>query len=220
MITVAMVEDHPIVLAGLARIVAALPDMQLVATAGRIEDLPSKLTPDVVLLDLHLPGPLDGLSGVRYLVDLGWRVLVVTGDDASIEEVGDAVAAGALGYLTKHAAGTEYATAIRAVAAGHVYLGARLAACARRDSHRLGADDSRRLTPREAEVAGLVVDGYTNAEIAGILGVGERTIDGHLENIKKKICETRRVRVAMRLRELGYQPPLPGQPLKGRPGPS
>jgi DNA-binding NarL/FixJ family response regulator len=56
-------------------------------------------------------------------------------------------------------------------------------------------------------VAGLVVDGYTNAEIARILGVGERTIDGHLEHIKQKICETRRVRVAMRLQELGYRPP-------------
>ena len=55
-----------------------------------------------------------------------------------------------------------------------------------------------------------MVDGYTNSEIAAVLGVGERTIDGHLENIKQKICETRRVRVAMRLRELGYRPP-PGR---------
>ena len=65
MIKVAMVEDHPIVLAGLARIVAALPDVELIATAERIENLPRAPAPDVVLLDLHLPGPLHGLAGVR-----------------------------------------------------------------------------------------------------------------------------------------------------------
>ena len=207
MIRVMMVEDHPIVQAGLARIVASLPDVELVTAVEKIEDLPDQPAPDVLLLDLHLPGGLQGLAGVRYLVDLGLRVLVVTGDDTGIDEVGDAIAAGALGYLTKHATADEYATAIRAVAAGQGYIGARLAACARRDSHRLPADDPHRLTQREAEVAGLVVDGYTNAEIACILGVGERTIDGHLEHIKQKICETRRVRVAMRLQELGYRPP-------------
>ena len=210
MIQVMMVEDHPIVQAGLARIVASLPDVELVTAVEKIEDLPDQPAPDVLLLDLHLPGQLQGLAGVRYLVDLGLRVLVVTGDDTGIDEVGDAVAAGALGYLTKQAAPTEYAAAIRAVASGRGYIGARLAACARRDSRQLPADSPARLTPREAEVAGLVVDGYTNAEIAGILGVGERTVDGHLENIKQKICETRRVRVAMRLRELGYRPP-PGR---------
>jgi DNA-binding CsgD family transcriptional regulator len=56
-------------------------------------------------------------------------------------------------------------------------------------------------------VAGLIIDGYTNAEIAELLGVSERAIDGHLESLKRKIHETRRVRVALRLRELGYQPP-------------
>ena len=207
MIRVMMVEDHPIVQAGLARIVASLPDVELVTAVEKIEDLPDQPAPDVLLLDLHLPGRLQGLAGVRYLVDLGLRVLVVTGDDTGIDEVGDAIAAGALGYLTKHATADEYAAGIRAVAAGQGYIGARLAACARRDSRRLPADDPHRLTQREAEVAGLVVDGYTNAEIARILGVGERTIDGHLEHIKQKICETRRVRVAMRLQDLGYRPP-------------
>jgi len=209
-----MVEDHPIVQAGLARILADLPDVELIAAVERIKDLPGRPAPDVVLLDLHLPGGLDGLAGVRYLVDSGLRVLVVTGDDTGIDEVGDAVAAGALGYLTKHAAPAEYAAAIRAVARGQGYIGARLAACARRDSRRLAADSPHRLTPREAEVAGLVVDGYTNSEIASLLGVGGRTIDGHLESIKHKLCETRRVRVAMRLKELGYQPPA------GQPGPA
>lgn len=212
MIRVTMVEDHPIVRAGLAQIVSALPDVELVAAVEKVEDLPGRPVPDVLLLDLHLPGRLHGLAAVRHLVDRGLRVLVVTGDDTGIDEVGDAVAAGALGYLTKHASADEYAVAIRSVAAGRGYVGARLAACARRDSRRLAPNDGRRLTQREAEVAGLVVDGYTNAEIASILGVGERTVDGHLEHIKQKICETRRVRVAMRLQELGYRPPADPPP--------
>lgn len=199
-----MVEDHPIVRAGLAQIVADLPDVTLVAAVDRIEAIPElSPPPDVILFDLHLPSPLQGLAGVRYLAEAGHKVLVVTGDDTGIEEVADAVAAGAGGYLTKHASAEEYALAIRVVAAGRGYVGARLAAMARRDSRRL--PDPCRLTRREAEVAGLVVDGYTNAEIARMLGVSERTVDGHLEKLKQKMCETRRVRVAIRLKELGYQ---------------
>jgi DNA-binding NarL/FixJ family response regulator len=206
MISVVMIDDHPIVREGLARIVAALPDMRLVATADRIESLPQLFPPpDVTIFDLRLPSPLQGLAGVRYLADAGHKVLIVTGDDTRIEEVADAVAAGGAGYLTKHAPGEEYARAIRAVAAGRGYIGARLAALARRDSRRLPAGDPGHLTAREAEVAGLVVDGYTNAEIARVLSVSERTIDGHLEKLKQKIHETRRVRVAIRLKELGYQ---------------
>src|SRR5690242_1949925 len=99
MILVSMVEDHPIVQAGLGRIVAGLPEVELVNAVATIAALAGQPVPDVVLLDLHLPGALHGLAGVRYLVDLGFRVLVLTADDTGIDEVGDAVAAGALGYL-------------------------------------------------------------------------------------------------------------------------
>lgn len=201
-----MIEDHPIVRAGLERIIAALADVELVAAVERVEDLPP-LTPrpDVLLLDLHLPSELRELVAVRHLADLGHQVLVVTGDDTGIDEIADAMAAGARGYLTKRALPSEYETAIRSVAGGRGYVGARLAAHARRESARRESSDPARLTPRESEVAALVVDGYTNGEIARLLSVGERTVDGHLESIKDKICETRRVRVALRLAQLGYQ---------------
>jgi DNA-binding NarL/FixJ family response regulator len=127
MISVAMVEDHPIVRAGLAQIVAGLPDVTLVAAVDRIEALPQlSPPPDVVLFDLRLPSPLQGLAGVRFLAEAGHKVLVVTGNDTGIEEVADAVAAGAGGYLTKQASAEEYAVAIRVVAAGRGYVGARL----------------------------------------------------------------------------------------------
>jgi DNA-binding NarL/FixJ family response regulator len=205
MIRIGMIEDHPIVRAGLERLIAVIADVELVAAVDRVEDFPvlSPL-PDVVMLDLHLPGELRELVAVRYLADLGHRVLIVTGDDTGISEIADAMAAGAQGYLTKRALPSEYEAAIRSIAGGHGYVGARLAAHARRESARRENGDHLRLTPRESEVAALVVDGYTNAEIAKLLSVGERTVDGHLESIKEKICETRRVRVAMRLAELGY----------------
>lgn len=206
-IRVLMVEDHPIVRAGLAHIVAGLPDMEMAGAFEKVEDVPRDALPDVVLLDLHLPSPLQGLAGVRHLADRGFRILVVTADDTGMEEVADAIAAGALGYLTKHAPAEEYGAAIRVVAAGRGYIGARLAAHVRRASRALAADSPHRLTEREEEVAALVVDGYTNSEIAHLLCLSERTVDGHLENIKRKIHETRRVRVAMRLKKLGYQPP-------------
>ena len=209
MIRVFLVEDHPVTRVGLAHIVSGLPDVQLAGACERVEGLPlSGPLPDVVLLDLHLPSPLQGLAAVRYLADRGMRVLIVTAGDTGMEEVADAIAAGAHGYLTKHAAPQEYATAIRAIAAGRGHIGARLAAHARRAHRALAAGDPQRLTPREEEVAGLVIEGYTNAEIARLLGVSERTIDGYLESLKRKIHETRRVRVALRLKELGYQPPI------------
>ena len=207
-IRVLMVEDHPIARAGLAHIVADLPDIELTGAVEKVEDVPRDgPPPDVVLLDLHLPSPLRGLAGVRYLADRGFRILIVTAEDTGMEEVADAIAAGALGYLTKHARAEEYAIAIRVVAAGRGYIGARLAAHVRQASRALAADSPHRLTEREEEVAGLVVDGYTNSEIAQLLRLSERTVDGHLESIKRKIHQTRRVRVAMRLKELGYQPP-------------
>jgi DNA-binding NarL/FixJ family response regulator len=208
MIRVAMIEDHPIVQAGLSAVIATLSDVELVATVDRVSDLPPSVPrPDVLVLDLHLPGALSGLAAVRHLVEAGHRVLVVTGTDTAMDEVADAVAAGAAGYLTKHAGVEEYGRAIRAVASGRAYLGARLAAHARQASRALAVGDANRLTDRESQVAGLVVDGYTNGEIARLLRVGERTVDGHLENIKAKISETRRVRVAMRLKQLGYRGP-------------
>jgi NarL family two-component system response regulator LiaR len=208
MITVALVDDHPIIHAGFQQVLAADPELRLVAAAERIEKLPPMSPlPDVLLLDLHLPGRLQGVVGVRVMRDRGHRILVVTGEDTSAEDVADALAAGATGYLSKDADTGEYLKAIRAVHDGRTHVGARLAALARRDNNRLGADDPNRLTEREAEVAGLIVEGYTNAEIASLLTVSERTIDGHVENLKQKLCESRRVRVAMRLKELGYEPP-------------
>jgi len=207
MIRIFLVEDHPVTRVGLAQILA-----ELIGAFEKVEDLPRSGTPpDVVLLDLHLPSPLQGLAAVRHLADRGMRLLIVTAGDTGMEEVADAIAAGAHGYLTKHAPPEEYATAIRAIAAGRGHIGARLAAHTRRANRGLAEGDPQRLTQREEEVAGLVIEGYTNAEIASLLGISERTIDGHLESLKRKIRETRRVRVALRLKELGYQQPPASQ---------
>jgi DNA-binding NarL/FixJ family response regulator len=207
-ITVAVVDDHPIVHAGFAQVLAADPELRLVASGPRIEDLPRlEAAPDVLLLDLNLPSPLHGLVGVRHMKDRGFRVLVMTGRDTSPEDVADALTAGARGYLTKDADTAEYVRAIRAVARGKTHVGARLMALARRENARLDGNDPNRLSERESDVAGLIVEGYTNAEMARMLHIGERTVDGHVESIKEKLCEGRRVRVVLRLKELGYRTP-------------
>ncbi len=217
MIRVAMVEDHPIVQAGLSRILTSAPGVRLVETARTIEEFhspPKEI--DVLLLDLHLPGRLQGLAGVRHMTDRGFRVLIVTGEDTSMEDVADAIAAGGQGYLTKDAEASEYLDAIAAVASGRGHIGARLAAFARSADKHLDATDPNKLTDREREVAGLLVEGYNNPEIAKLLTVSERTIDGHVENIKQKIFESRRVRVAMKLKALGFRS-SEGQAWKGEP---
>jgi two-component system invasion response regulator UvrY len=207
LIKVTVVEDHPIVQAGLSWILTGIPGVELSAAVARIEDL-GRLAqhPDVVLLGVAVPVPRHGYRAVQSLTALGHRIVVVNADEEGIGYAAEMFRVGALGYLGKRAATTDYAAAIQAAAAGRAYVGA-CAAAARCDAHRPSHDHPTRLTGREADVAGLLVHGYTNAEIAGMLGIRERTVDGHLENIRQKVCESRRVRVAMRLKDLGYPPP-------------
>ncbi len=152
MIRVYLIEDHPVTQVGLAHIMAAMPDVELAGTFDKVEDLPPGGSfADVVLLDLHLAGKLQGLAAVRHLVVSGLRVLVVTAEATGMDEVADAISAGASGYLTKHAAAQEYAIAIRAVAAGRGHIGARLAAHARTTSPALAATSPQRLARREEQ---------------------------------------------------------------------
>ena len=119
MIRVYLVEDHPVTQVGLVHIMAGLPDVEMAGVCDRVEDLPpGGAFADVVLLDLHLAGELQGLAAVRHVVDSGLRVLVVTAEATGMDEVANAISAVRSGYLTKHAAAQEYAIAIRAVAAG------------------------------------------------------------------------------------------------------
>ncbi|MBD8728724.1 response regulator [Frigoribacterium sp. CFBP 13707] len=193
MIRVVLVDDHPLLRAGVAAVLATFPDLDVVGATGRPDDvatLVADTAADVVLLDLHL-GRQDGGELIPSLVGSA-RVLVFTasGTDVAITR---ALAAGATGFLLKDASPDELAAAVRAVAAGtavfsHV-VADRLLDRARRPDETL--------TPREGEVLELLGVGASNRVIADRLFLSESTVKTHLARVFAKLgVETRAAAVA------------------------
>lgn len=207
MISVAIVDDHPVYRQGLAMVVDDADGLELVATAKSIEDFDG-LAPeaDVVLLDLHLPG-IEGSAGVAHVCALGYQALVLSAAGAP-DDVVDAIAAGAAGYLTKDADSQEIERAVRAVAAGQTYVSPTLASYLLRASRSSPAPYS--LTEREREVLSLVASGETDQDIAVELFISVSTVRSHLDRIRDKTGARRRADLtglAYRLRIVGDQPP-------------
>lgn len=183
MIRLLVVDDQKVIRAGLAAILNLQPDMRVAGEAASGEEavgLCGELRPDVVLMDLKMPG-MGGwraTAAVRQAAP-GCRVLVFTtlmGD----EHVYRAIEAGALGYLTKDAEEAELTAAIRATHAGRRTMPAVVAAALDR---RLAADQ---LTAREIDVLRLVAGGRSNREVGEALGLTEHTVKGYLKSITAK----------------------------------
>jgi DNA-binding NarL/FixJ family response regulator len=188
-IRVLVVDDHPVVRQGLVAVLGDEADFEVVGSAGSAEEalaLVERLRPDVLLLDLELPG-LDGVEAIPRVAELSpdTRVLVFTAYDTD-ERVFGAVRAGAKGYLLKGAAADEVARAIRVVHGGGSHLEPRVAA-------KLLAEVSapRRataaLSEREIEVLRAVAAGLPNKQIARQLAIGERTVKFHVTSILRKL---------------------------------
>lgn len=202
-IRVLLADDHPVVREGLAAMLSAEPDLDVVGQADsgpRAEALSADLLPDIVLMDLRMPGGGGVESIVRMTAaGLPCRVIVLT----TYETDGDilrAVEAGAAGYLLKDVARGELADAVRAAARGETVLAPSVAA---RLVDRLRTRPERpRLSEREAAVLRLVAEGCTNAEIGRRLFIGESTVKTHLLRAFGKLDVTDRtaaVTSAMRL---------------------
>ncbi|MFI5040554.1 MAG: response regulator [Acidimicrobiales bacterium] len=207
MIAVAIVDDHPVYRQGLAMVVDGAEDLQLIANARSIEEFDALAPPaEVVLLDLHLPG-IEGSAGVAHVCGLDYKVLVLSAA-GSPEDVVDAIAAGAAGYLTKDSDADEIARAIRAVAAGQTFVSPTLASYLLRAAKSSPAPYS--LTEREREVLGLVASGETDQDIAAELYISVSTVRSHLDRIRDKTGARRRADLtglAYRLRIVGDDPP-------------
>jgi DNA-binding NarL/FixJ family response regulator len=194
MISVAIVDDHPLYRQGLAMAIEQADDFTLVADAESIEDFDRRdVTVDVVLLDLHLPG-IRGAEGVAHICARGPKVIVVSAAGAA-DDVIDALAAGAAGYLTKDAEAEDIRRAVRAVANGQTYVSPTLASYLINANKPRAASLDHQLSPRELEILALVAAGETDRDIAKQLFIATATVYSHLERIRDKTGARRRAQL-------------------------
>ncbi|PPF52979.1 DNA-binding response regulator [Clavibacter michiganensis] len=211
-IRVAVVDDHPVVRAGLAALLASAEGIEVVGQAADGEAavaLARAERPDVVLMDLRMP-VLDGVGATARMREEApdVRVLVLTTyeTDASILT---AIEAGARGYLLKAAPENEILAGVRAVARGEVALAPAIAALLVREVARPAVDPpapAPALSPRETEVLALVAIGRTNARIAAELHVTPATVKTHLLHVFEKLGVGDRTRAVTLAMELGLLP--------------
>ncbi len=211
MIRVVVVDDQELVREGFALILAAQPDMEVVATAADgVEALTvcREYRPDVVLMDLRMPR-LDGLSAIpRLLSELPeTRILVLTTfpDD---EYVVRALRDGASGFLLKDSPRSSLVAAVRSVVAGEVVLdygvtGSLLAGLPTRGAGAAHAEAVSRMTAREQDVLRCVARGMNNTEIAGALHISETTVKTHMTRLLSKWGARDRVRLVVMAHEAG-----------------
>jgi DNA-binding NarL/FixJ family response regulator len=192
-IRVAVVDDHPVVREGLVLILQTQPDFEIVGEGENgpdALDLVDRLAPDVLMLDLELPG-LDGVEVLQRLRERGapTRVIAFTVFDTDDRIIG-AVEAGAAGYLLKGAPSAELFEAIRIVHAGGSLLQPLVASTVMRHVAAQGRPITTQgvaLTAREHEVLERLARGMSNKEIAAALGVTERTVKFHVASLFTKL---------------------------------
>ena len=203
-IRVLIADDHPMVRQGLRVFLELEPDLEVVGEASdgaEAAALTAELLPDVVLLDLVMPG-VDGLSALETLAEHGLadRALVVT-SFGEYRSALPALRAGARGYISKDVDPAALATAVRAVAAGHVLLGPQVAealvAQTVGSGTVVGAPQGPQLTAREREVLEHIAAGRSNREIARSLKLAEKTVKTHVSNILMKLGVADRTQAAL-----------------------
>ena len=193
-----IVDDHPVFREGLSLILASQADMVVVAEASTADEalrLYREVRPDLVLMDLRLPGA----SGTEALIAIRnqfpqAKVIMLTTSSGDIE-IQRALRAGASAYVLKSTPKNELLQIIREVASGRRRIPSDVAGCV---AEHLGQED---LTPRELEVLELIRDGNRNKQIADQLSISETTVNFHIKNIVEKLQandRTHAVTIALR----------------------
>jgi NarL family two-component system response regulator LiaR len=187
---IVLVDDHHIVRRGLQSFLSATPDLQVVGSASSGEQLLQHIEgwlPDVVVMDLYMPGGMDGIEATRRLREITphTQVVVLTAhtDD---ERVIAALRSGAIGYIRKESDPQLLVDAIRAAAAGQSMIDPAVAGAVLRDMTQTRVPGSD-LTEREQEILLELAHGRTNKEIAAKLVIGEETVKTHVGNILSKL---------------------------------
>jgi len=203
-------DDHTLFRHGMRALLASVPDIELVGEAGGGEEavtLTTQLEPDVVLMDIKMPG-INGIEATRRITQTNpaTRVVVLTTleDDDSVVA---AIRAGARGYVVKGADESEMLRVVRATANGEALFGPalteRLMGLFSGAGSSVGRQPFPDLTEREREILGLIAQGYGNAEIAARLFLSPKTVRNHISSIFDKLQVTDRAQAMVRAREAG-----------------
>jgi DNA-binding NarL/FixJ family response regulator len=206
-VRVLVADDHPVFRTGLATILGDLDGIEVVGQAADGDEAVARageLAPDVVVMDLHMPGR-NGIEATRAILaeraETAVLVLTMLEDDASVVA---ALRAGARGYVVKGADRDVIARALHAVAGGQAFLGAEVAGAAlARLTAAEAAPPFPELTEREREVLGLVARGLTNAAIADRLVLSGKTVRNHVSNVLTKLGVEGRGEAVVRARNAG-----------------
>ena len=194
-ITVFLADDHAVVRDGLRVLLEAQPDISVIGDAANGREtvrLVAQLCPDIVVMDIAMP-ELNGIEATQQIYEVCPSAqVIILSIHSTTEHIFRALQAGARGYLLKESAGIEVVNAVRAVHAGHRYLSQKISDRLIDDYvHQRQAAEAKgplaRLSPREREVVQLVVEGKSNAEIAGILSLSLKTVETYRSRLMRKL---------------------------------
>jgi DNA-binding NarL/FixJ family response regulator len=210
MVSVLVVDDHALIRRGLSDLFADNDAIRLVGAASdalQAIDVATKERPDVVLMDLSMPG-MDGVEATRRLLEVSpdSKVVILT-SFTEAERITAAVDAGAIGYLLKDAEPEALVAGVYAAARGEAPFDARAARALLPGQRR--AEPAATLTAREREILGLVAEGLPNKSIARRLGISEKTVKSHLTNAFAAIGVSDRTSAALWLQRNASRPVKP-----------
>ncbi len=207
-ISVAFVDDHPVLLAGLATLFSAHQDFSVVAIGNSARDameIVIKYRPDVIVVDLNMPGKVLEMVAEITVGRFGTKVLTFTAA-TGIDDAISALEAGAGGYVLKGSSCDDLMEAVRTVHAGDTYItasfAAKVVAGLRTASLRKSAIEAMRLSLREEQVLRLLLRGSTNREIASTLAIGEKTVKHYMTILMQKLNVRNRVEVVLAAQQL------------------
>ena len=203
-IRIAVIDDHPLYRAGTIQALIQTDGIEVVgegATAADALKIAQELKPDVILLDLRLPG-----GGVEAIANISRdcsnvRTVVLTASEDE-RDVTTVLAAGARGYILKGSSGSEVIETVRAIVQGNCYVPPNLAArilVSKAQIEAVASDNPHDLTSREREIFALVSEGMSNKEVARRLKCTERTVKHHMTHIMQKLNVRNRVQAVLKL---------------------